>query len=78
MDRNRSHCVCKTNTMRNFLEWSDFDGFFFGGRMFWKSQKPRYVMYGSLQNTCFPSKRKLFGIFKNHLSKRAKWLFPIY
>lgn len=76
MDRNRSHCVFKTRTMRNFLEWSDSERFFFGGRMFQKRQKPRYVVYDSLQNTFFPVKGNYLAILKNRLSKRARWLLP--
>lgn len=82
MDRNRSPCVQETRTMESFLECLDTDGLLFGGRVFQKSQNPRFIVYGSLLNIkkpftslFFPSKRNL-AIFFHHLSRRDKRLFP--
>ena len=82
MDRNRSPCVQGTRTMESFLECLDTDGLLFGGRVFQKSQNPRFIVYGSLLNIkkpftslFFPSKRNL-AIFFHHLSRRHKRLFP--
>lgn len=37
-------------TMGNFLKCSDTDGILFWSRAFQKSQKPRFMMDGSLEN----------------------------
>lgn len=40
----------RPRTMESFLECLDTDGLLFGGRVFQKSQNPRFIVYGSLLN----------------------------